>query len=192
MAAWQQQKYQRKQAELAHLTSQIQNFYGPLYGNRLVYNSSYVCVTRCKHISLEEWLEAAQLLRDGARIIKWRSFYLQTLHPLDIQAVKMIQANVHLFHQVRVSKNNLFTKWLLRIKRRPNSKSSWSTFRVKCFEWRSGKINLVSWRKRPKWRKMILWWNRILYIMIMPRMIHYHLRNMLSRHLLSFERFVKT
>ena len=100
LAAWHQQRYQRKQQELNHLTSQIQNFYGPLYGNRLVYNSSYVCVTRCKHITLEEWLEAAQLLRDGERIIKWRSFYLETLHPLDIQAVRMIQQNAHLFYQV--------------------------------------------------------------------------------------------
>ena len=42
------------------LTEQIRNFYGPLSGNRLVYNSSYVCVTQCKHVSMYEWLEAAQ------------------------------------------------------------------------------------------------------------------------------------
>ena len=58
--SWQKQKYERKQQELNQITEQIRNFYGPLSGNRLVYNSSYVCVTQCKHVSMYEWLEAAQ------------------------------------------------------------------------------------------------------------------------------------
>lgn len=58
--SWQKQKYERKQQELNQITEQIRNFYGPLSGNRLVYNSSYVCVTQCKHVGMYEWLEAAQ------------------------------------------------------------------------------------------------------------------------------------
>jgi len=97
--SWQKQKYERKQQELNQITEQIRNFYGPLSGNRLVYNSSYVCVTQCKHVSMHEWLEAAQLLRDAQRIVKWRSFYLKTLHPLDVEAVKLIKDNTHLYYQ---------------------------------------------------------------------------------------------
>ena len=71
--SWQKQKYERKQQELNQITEQIRNFYGPLSGNRLVYNSSYVCVTQCKHVSMYEWLEAAQ-----ENILKW--FYLFLSH----------------------------------------------------------------------------------------------------------------
>ena len=71
--SWQKQKYERKQQELNQITEQIRNFYGPLSGNRLVYNSSYVCVTQCKHVSMYEWLEAAQ-----ENIFKW--FYLFLSH----------------------------------------------------------------------------------------------------------------
>ena len=56
-----------------------------------------------KHITLHEWLEAAQLLKDSERILKWRSFYLQTLHPLDIEAVRLIKENAHLFYQVTLN-----------------------------------------------------------------------------------------
>ena len=41
-----------------------------------------------------------KLLRDAQRIVKWRSFYLKTLHPLDVEAVKLIKENTHLYYQV--------------------------------------------------------------------------------------------
>ena len=42
----------------------------------------------------------SKLLRDAQRIVKWRSFYLKTLHPLDVEAVKLIKENTHLYYQV--------------------------------------------------------------------------------------------
>ena len=67
----------------------------------LVYNSSYVCVTQNEHVSLHDWLAAAEKFQDARRIHKWRSFYIKTLHPLDAEAVALIKNNAHLFHNVR-------------------------------------------------------------------------------------------
>ena len=52
----------------------------------------------------------SKLLRDAQRIVKWRSFYLKTLHPLDVEAVKLIKENTHLYYQVsKPGRNNYVT-----------------------------------------------------------------------------------
>ena len=48
----------------------------------------------------KNFLKVEKLLRDAQRIVKWRSFYLKTLHPLDVEAVKLIKENTHLYYQV--------------------------------------------------------------------------------------------
>ena len=49
---------------------------------------------------LKKFSKVEKLLRDAQRIVKWRSFYLKTLHPLDVEAVKLIKENTHLYYQV--------------------------------------------------------------------------------------------
>jgi hypothetical protein len=65
-----------------------------------VYRSSFEAVTKSQ--PLKEFLTVAQDTKDAIMIRRWRQFHLTTLHPLDLEAVRIIKENCHLFHKLSV------------------------------------------------------------------------------------------
>jgi len=103
-ATLQQHNFEKRQAELNSLSEKIRVLYGPLHGNRLVYKSSYRAIT--KQGDLRAWLKEAQDTKNAEMIRQWRKFHLEVLHPLDLEAVRLIKENSHLFHQESCGKIN--------------------------------------------------------------------------------------
>jgi len=96
-ATLQKHQFDTRQAEVASIAEKIRVLYGPLRGNRLVYRSSYAAITQDE--PLHQWLRKAEEMKNKEAIISWRKFHVSTLHPLDLEAVKLIKNNSHLIHK---------------------------------------------------------------------------------------------
>ncbi|XP_039255317.1 uncharacterized protein LOC120332178 [Styela clava] len=88
----------QKEIKLNRIQSQIKDLYGPLYGNRLVSDTSYRAVMK-SHKGLKKYLSEARRKKDAEMIHCWRSYVWNVLYPLDKAAVDLILNNAHLIAQ---------------------------------------------------------------------------------------------
>uniref|UniRef100_H2ZN64 Uncharacterized protein n=1 Tax=Ciona savignyi TaxID=51511 RepID=H2ZN64_CIOSA len=88
-------QHARKEVQLELINRQIRDLYGPLYGNRLVQETTYRAVVG-EHSRLRTYLAKANELKDADMIRRWRSFVLEVMYPLDKEAERLICKNAHL------------------------------------------------------------------------------------------------
>ncbi|XP_076808430.1 uncharacterized protein LOC143451615 [Clavelina lepadiformis] len=88
-------KHAKMDVQLEHVSRQIRDLYGPLYGNRLIQEKTYMAVMG-EHGGLKNYLRKAQETKDADMIRRWRSFVWNVLYPLDKQAESLICKNAHL------------------------------------------------------------------------------------------------
>ena len=77
---------------------QVQSSLGPLYGNRISFQSSLDAV-ECYHSKeIEEHIKDICERKDAEALEDWRGFYKRKLIGLDKSALEIIQKNSHLIH----------------------------------------------------------------------------------------------
>ncbi|XP_039274118.1 uncharacterized protein LOC120348069 [Styela clava] len=87
--------HSRKQMKMNLVSSQLKELYGPLYGNRIVAETSYRAAMK-EYGGLRNYLEQARKERDAEMIKRWRSYVWTVLYPLDEEAVDIICKHAHL------------------------------------------------------------------------------------------------
>ncbi|XP_078482416.1 uncharacterized protein LOC100184681 [Ciona intestinalis] len=95
MTSYFDRQHARKEVQLELINRQIRDLYGPLYGNRLVQETTYRAVVG-EHAGLQNYLKKAEEAKDADMIRRWRSFVWNVMYPMDKQAEQLICKNAHL------------------------------------------------------------------------------------------------
>ena len=80
------------------IDEKLKNLYGPLYGNRLLFQSAIEAVENFHQKSIEDHIKEICKKRDSEGLEDWRGYYKRRLAKLDHKALEIIQANSHLIH----------------------------------------------------------------------------------------------
>ena len=80
------------------IDEKLKNLYGPLYGNRLLFQSALDAVVKKHDKSIEALIKEICEKRDAEGLEDWRGYYKRCLAVLDQKALDIIQANSHLIH----------------------------------------------------------------------------------------------
>ena len=78
--------------------NEVQSSLGPLYGNRISFQSSLDAVECYHNKEIEEHIRDICERKDAEALEDWRGFYKRKLIGLDKSALEIIQKNSHLIH----------------------------------------------------------------------------------------------
>jgi len=90
-----EREHRNREMELEIVQKKIKDLYGPLYGNRLVRVTAYQAALG-KYNDVDEYLKAAEQLKNPEMIQKWRKYYHTFILPLDQKAEELILNMAHL------------------------------------------------------------------------------------------------
>ena len=80
------------------IDDKLKHLYGPLYGNRLLYQAGLDAVKNFHQKSIEELVTQICKERNAEGLEDWRGYYKRRLKKLDEKALEVIQNNSHLIH----------------------------------------------------------------------------------------------
>ena len=82
-----------------HIDDKVKHLYGPLYGNRLLYQAGIDAVKNFHQVEpIEDLVKQICADRNAEGLEDWRGFYKRRLKKLDEKALDVIRNNSHLIH----------------------------------------------------------------------------------------------